>query len=507
MSNRCEKLRKYELNDEQKKIFEDEGYELLEIYYDESKSRPERRMKYIHKRCGEMHDVRVDHFFHDGERCVCLRKLNSAEIKSTQDYQNKIDSVFGPGEYTVTGSYIGRKKPITVRHKCGHEYSIKRAEYLFYNKGNGGKCPICTPGSINTKEILESKFKLHGLDLTLLEPFKSGKVNYYVRNNKCGHEYYIRTYDILKDIPCQCPLCTGAQSSSQEKELQKFISEYLPDSRKKKFTITGHISFELDSYSAENKIGFEMDGLYWHSEKVVGKSYHLDKLNYFYNQGIRVINIFEDEWNYKKDIIKDKLKSIMGVQKERIYARRCTVKEIDASIRNNFLEENHIQGSDKANISLGLYNGDTLVAVMSFCKLRKALGQSKSKAGHYELSRFAGLLGYTIVGGFSKLLKYAIRNYDISDIITYADLRFTDERSNVYLKNGFTLDHKSKPSYYYMKNFKKRENRYTYRKSELKKLFPDIYSKDKSEFEIMDEAGYNRIWDCGNLVYKMEIRK
>ena len=41
-----------------------------------------------------------------------------------------------------------------------------------------------------------------------------------------------------------------------------------------------------------------------------------------------------------------------------------------------------------------------------------------------------------------------------------------------------------------------------YRKSELKKLFPDIYSKDKSEFEIMDEAGYNRIWDCGNLVYE-----
>ena len=34
---------------------------------------------------------------------------------------------------------------------------------------------------------------------------------------------------------------------------------------------------EIDFYLPEYKIGFELDGLYWHSEQQKPKNYHLDK--------------------------------------------------------------------------------------------------------------------------------------------------------------------------------------------------------------------------------------
>ena len=68
---------------------------------------------------------------------------------------------------------------------------------------------------------------------------------------------------------------------------------------------------------------------------------------------------------------------------------------------------------------------------MSLTKLRKALGQN-SKQGIYELSRYSGKLGFTIVGGFSKLLKNIISDHpEIDEIITYADLRWTKFKGNV----------------------------------------------------------------------------
>lgn len=243
---------------------------------------------------------------------------------------------------------------------------------------------------------------------------------------------------------------------------------------------------------------------------MVSPDYHINKTKFFNEKRIRLIHIFEDEWMLKKEIVQDKIKSILGIQKEKIYARSCTIKPISAPESNSFLEGNHIQGADKAPIRYGIFYKNELVAVMTFGKLRAALGNKKenSAPNTYELSRYTGKLGFIIVGGFSKLLKYIIKKHpEIQTIITYADLRWSAINSNVYLKNGFTLDHISEPSYYYTKNFNKREYRYKFRKSNLKTLFPDIYSKDKTEAEIMNEAGYTRIYDCGNLVYKMQIKR
>jgi hypothetical protein len=68
----------------------------------------------------------------------------------------------------------------------------------------------------------------------------------------------------------------------------------------------------------------------------------------------------------KQEIIKAKLKALFGIEQTKIYARKCIIKEISTELKNDFLNQFHIQGEDKSKIKLGLFYQDELVAVMTF---------------------------------------------------------------------------------------------------------------------------------------------
>jgi len=159
-----------------------------------------------------------------------------------------------------------------------------------------------------------------------------------------------------------------------------------------------------------------------------------------------------------------------------------------------FLEQNHIQGSVGSQIKIGLYYNDELVSLMNFSKPRINIG-GKKEEGTYELIRFSNKLNTTVVGGASKLLKYFERNYNPKEIISYADRRWS--QGNLYTQLGFDFIHFSQPNYFYVKS-KRRENRFGYRKSILVK---QGFDKNKTEKEIMQERGFNRIYDCGTLKF------
>ncbi len=67
---------------------------------------------------------------------------------------------------------------------------------------------------------------------------------------------------------------------------------------------------EIDLYSPILKIGIDYAGLYWHSEEYKDQNYHVSKMNICSKIGIRLITIFEDEWETKKEWVKQKLKEI-----------------------------------------------------------------------------------------------------------------------------------------------------------------------------------------------------
>jgi len=57
---------------------------------------------------------------------------------------------------------------------------------------------------------------------------------------------------------------------------------------------------------------------------------------------------------------------------------------------------------------------------MTFGSLRRALGQ-KEKENYYELLRFVS--NTNVLGGASKLFSYFVKNYNPTNIISYADRR------------------------------------------------------------------------------------
>lgn len=258
---------------------------------------------------------------------------------------------------------------------------------------------------------------------------------------------------------------------------------------------------ELDIYCENSKIAFEYNGLFWHSEKQgKTKNYHLDKTKMCEKKGIRLIHIFSDEWETKQEIIKKRIKHLFGKSETRIYARNCEVKEINKKTKSKFLNEYHLQGNDKSKVAYGLYYKNNLVSVATFGKLRLNMGHKTSESDVWELYRFCG---ENVIGGFSKLLKRFIGEQKPQKIITYSDRNWTPfQDDSFYGKVGFSFVSYTKPNYYYMFKYKKRENRFNFRKSILVK---QGYDANKSEMQIMLENGYDIIWDTGNLKYEMTI--
>lgn len=294
------------------------------------------------------------------------------------------------------------------------------------------------------------------------------------------------------------PYAPSFQRTSQEEdELADYIRDLLPNELIERANRTLLEGKEVDIYIPSKQIAIEYDGLYYHSEsRIPDSKYHLNKTEALAEKGIRLIHIFSDEWNYKKEVVKRRLKDLLGLREERVYARKCIIKELSKQEAGEFLNEVHIQGADTAKIRLGLVYEKELVAVMTFTTGRAVMGSSYTP-DVYELSRFAGK---NVVGGASKLLAHFIRQYNPSEIYSYADRRWSV--GTLYETLGFTKTSVSKPSYWYTADYRARLYRYNFRKSVLVEAGAP---EDKTEREIMKELGYDRIWDCGTIKYTLKV--
>lgn len=342
-----------------------------------------------------------------------------------------------------------------------------------------------------TEEFIKKAKDVHG------EKYDYSEVCYI--NNKTPVNIICRQHGVFSQGPSNhllgqgCPHCNPNYSYGEIS-----VGEYIESigcniERNDKKTMEG---MELDILVPSKNVAIEFDGLYWHNEiNKPDKDYHLKKTIRCENVGIRLIHIFEDEWRDKTDIVKSRIRNIMNVTSKRIYARNCVIRTVGKEDTKFFLEQNHIQGSANSTIRYGLFHNEELVSVMTFCKLRKNLGQ-KAKEGEYELARFCNKINSIIVGGASKLFKCFIKEYNPLSVITYADRRWNT--GDVYKKMGFKFSHFSKPNYFYIIKGK-RYNRFNFRKDILVK---NGFDANKSEHEIMLERGIYRIYDCGTMVFK-----
>lgn len=467
-----------------------------------------------HLTCGTIYTIKGAKQFltEGGSLCPnCKKSISRSNKKvSKKEFIQKLKDAIG-NEYSYISGYSNMNTKCLLRHNvCGHEWLVSPHMFLGVKQTRCPKCANEHRGKyLKDKNYLAKLLedKEYGTDYEWLETYKGdNKLKHEIKHLSCGHEYEVRPNDFQQGY--QCPLCSNQNGSSKEEDkLYDFISSHYSENIIRNYRDGNK---ELDFYFPELNIGIEYNGYYWHSDRHKSKNSHLEKLEYYAERGIDVYFIDSIDIIAKPEILLSKILHILkcNQNKEKIYARKCKlVYNIPFKEKKEFLMRNHLQGNSIDKFNLGLYYENSLVSIMTFSFSRNNVN---NKLQRMELVRFASDIEYVIVGGFSKLLSHSIKYInevypEYSTIYSYADRGLS--KGNVYYVNGFTLDHICKPSYYYVKDEKK-INRFTMRKSELKRLYPEYYNEDLTEFKIADKIPRcYRIWNCGNYLFKLNLKK
>jgi hypothetical protein len=439
--------------------------------------------------------------FDRGYQTFCsLKCANNHKEEMVKRQKQSIQKKWGVDFFPQHKDFINKQKE-TKKKRYGNENynnvekmkSTKEKLYGDSGYNNSKKNSITRRDSFikTLKEKTKDKFVSYELDSD----------NITLNCSLCNQDYKI--YNNLfnyrtKQKSVLCTLCNptdNKQVSGLELDLINFVSTMVEVNTKDRSVLCGK---ELDVFIPSKNLAIEFNGLYWHSDIYKDKKYHLNKTIECNKKGVDLLHVFEDEWLEKSDIVKSIIKNKLGFWGERIYARNCVIRVVDKSEEKLFLNTNHIQGFVSSNISYGLYYNGELVSVMTFGGLRKSLGYN-SKEGSYEMLRFCNKLNTNVVGGASKLFKHFIKNYKPKQIISYSDMRYFG--GSLYKKLGFEFVDETRPNYFYVINHN-RENRFKYRKDVL---ISEGFDESLTEKEIMKSRGYNRIYDCGNKKWVINL--
>ena len=284
----------------------------------------------------------------------------------------------------------------------------------------------------------------------------------------------------------------GTASGGNYGKVQRSIQDWLQALSGKAFYEAHSIldGREIDMYCEELSLGIEYCGLYWHTEDSKNprtRSYHADKFKAAQDRGIRLITIFEDEWVYRQEQVKNFLSSVLKTHSRVLYARKTEIKEISSKAAQTFFDAYHIQGKNTLGMYFaGLFDGDELIAAMSF-------GRHHRNSTQMTLDRFAVKTGIHIPGGASKLFKYLLNASQASKVISWSDNRWS--QGNVYSQLGFKLDASLPPDYSYV-DFSHNCRRVSKQSQRKAKTGCPTNTTEK---EFAKTKDLHRIWDCGKL--------
>lgn len=250
---------------------------------------------------------------------------------------------------------------------------------------------------------------------------------------------------------------------------------------------------EIDIYVPEVSIGFEFNGIYWHSDKFREKEYLREKWDLSEKAGISLYGIWEDTYNSNEGLVKRFIKRKLGCSdEEKVGARSCSVTtESLSSEVKDFLTDNHMQGFVPGEYYICLRDAvDVLVGVF-------VIGFSN---GEYTIKRYC--TSKIVQGGFSKVLAYVKRNLGIKYLVTFSDRMVSD--GSLYSRNGFVKVAELPEDYSYVQGGK-RVHKFNYRKEKFRKDVNLYYEDGLTEKELADMNGLHRCWDAGKVKWRLDF--
>ena len=306
---------------------------------------------------------------------------------------------------------------------------------------------------------------------------------------------YVETMTERYGVPYSCLLPTatgGGRVSTTNKQFVEMLQHNGIDVHESdlEFRIENRL---YDIHVPNTNTLIEINSTFTHtSEKTfkckgLAPNYHLAKSELAKVNGYNCIHVWD--WDNWEKIVK------LLIPKKRLYARNMSIYVLkNKDVINSFLNENHLQGTTRGQtLCIGLVKDDELYEIMTFGKPRY------NKKYDTEILRLCTKSGYQVVGGASKLFKYAC-NFGLGKIISYCDRsKFT---GTVYEHIGMTLKEATSPSKVWSKG-----TRYvtasTLARNGYDRIFNTNYGKGTDNEELMLENGWLPVYNCGQLVYEI----
>ena len=401
------------------------------------------------------------------------------------------DSFLINGFTLLENNYTNATTQMSFVCSNGHHSSITWNKFQ-----NGRGCSKCYYNSDDMYATISNKFDSVGYNLvTTAKEYRGSK---HPLQFVCprGHHHHI-CWDSFNS-GSRCGKCKPGYSKA-EVSIRNFISSlgFEVESNTRNLIQP----YEIDIYVPEVKLALEYCGLRWHGEKFSSKprNYHRKKLDMCAARGIRLITIFEDEYIQRPSVVLSRVRQALGVITDRLYARKLDLVEVSLTEARDFLSEHHLQGYSPCSYRFALKDGDRLVQVITFGSLSRHHAGKNGKT--VELKRLASLSGTSVVGGASRLFKFALLRMagKFKYVKSYCDRRWSQlVGDTVYDKLGFKVVSETKYTPHYIKRQKR------YRNQSLRKT-KEEQSLGLTEWELRLSQGYDRIWDCGHVTYTYTI--
>ena len=331
----------------------------------------------------------------------------------------------------------------------------------------------------------------------------------------------------IADGKTPCPKCgtapIGCHYSQDGSRYEKELAELYPNLSVKHYKPDWMEGKEIDLFDPVAKVGVEFHGIYNHSTRSEHRpGYHKLKADLCEKTGIQLVQIYETEWVQRRECVIDKLDAIFHRNMRKVFARKLTVRELNDTkgreIANRFMDENHIQGHTSSQWAVGLFDGDTPVAVCCFKFGTGYAMNGRATKQYWELNRYASRLHTSVVGGISRCIRaFEVEHPEATSIVSFADRRWTCPVRSAYSSSGFVETGRILQNYLYTDLDPKHplRNKQFMRKGNIEKralLDPEgpeakVFSWSKTETAMSEELGFYKIYDAGKIRYEKQINR
>lgn len=264
----------------------------------------------------------------------------------------------------------------------------------------------------------------------------------------------------------------------------EYTTEFIIERKSFDFKV-GNVLIEIDPTPTHN--------IRWtpfNKDSGIDPRYHRSKSDVAERHGYRCIHVWD--WDDTNKII-----SLLK-PRQKLYARKCIVKEISIPEAREFINKYHLQNYATSRLCIGLFYNNQLVSVMTFGTPRY------NKKYEYELIRYCS--SHYVIGGANKLLKYFVDNYHPKSIISYCDTsKFTGK---IYSDLGFTEQGVSLGKHWFNAQTNSHITDNLLRQRGFDQLLGDVYGKfgkGTSNEELMRNFGYDEIIDAGQKTFILNL--